>query len=66
MSDLDRRQHERGKEAAETEKREANKKHRAKIHREAAAAIGDVTPGTSMEIVEAIAAGKIPHVSIQY
>ena len=67
MSDLDhiwhvwinRRQHERGKEAAETEKREANKKHRAKIHREAAAqlraALEDIPasiPGCNCRCVE--------------
>jgi hypothetical protein len=54
------------KEAEATAKREANKKHVAKVHKEAAAAIGEVTPGTAVEIVEAIAAGKIPHVTINY
>jgi hypothetical protein len=57
------------KEQAETEKREANKKHRAKIHGEIRAAIKNVLGSTDDQVgalVEELAAGKIPHVSIQY
>ena len=55
-------------EEAKAARREMNKKHVAKINAEAAA--GMVADGLDEEaarlVVEAIAAGKIPHVSIQY
>jgi colicin import membrane protein len=55
-------------EAAER-KRQANAKHRAKIHREITLALSEVLTGNADEaaaLIEAIAAGRIPHVSITY
>lgn len=55
-------------EKAAAEKREANKRHRAKIHSE----IMNAFAGENMiaefaeKVLEAIAAGRIPHVSITY
>jgi hypothetical protein len=55
------------KEDAETAKREANKKHVAKINKEIMDALLDLSFGDDLEIlVKAIAAGKIPHVTITY
>jgi len=55
------------KEDEATAKREANKKHVAKIHKEIIAAMVLVSPDCAPEeIVSAIAEGKIPHVAINY
>ena len=64
---------ERRAEAAATAKREADKEHRAKINRHALDAINEIIEAfqatgnsPSQAIIEAIARGKIPHVSISY
>jgi hypothetical protein len=53
-----------------TEAREADKKHKARINREALQAIVDealtISPDDAKKIVELIAQGKIPHVKIIY
>lgn len=53
---------------AEQEKREANKRHVAKVKASAIAALveADVNPATAHLVVEAIAAGKVPHVRIEF
>jgi hypothetical protein len=51
------------------EKRETNKRHRAKVHQEITLGLSEVLTGNADEaarLIEAIAAGKIPHVSIAY
>jgi hypothetical protein len=56
-------------EEAAAAKRESHTKHRAKINREALAAISiasGITEDAAKPIVEAIARGAIPHVSIRY
>lgn len=56
-------------EKAAADKREANKRHRAKIHQEITLALSEVLTGNADEagaLIEAIAAGRIPHVSITY
>jgi hypothetical protein len=53
----------------ETAENEANRKHIAKINREITLALSDVLTGNYEEaaaLIEAIATGKIPHVSIAY
>lgn len=55
-------------EAAER-KRQENKRHRAKVHSAITLALSEVLTGNADEaaaLIEAIAAGKIPHVSITY
>lgn len=57
------------KEKAEQEKREANKRHTAKINNEALKAFVEsvgVSEAVAKEIVVKIAQGKIPHVTINY
>lgn len=54
---------------AATAKREANKRHRTKINLEITIALSEVLTGDANEaatLIEAIAGGKIPHVSIAY
>lgn len=54
---------------AETEKREADTKHKAKINNEALKALGalpNMNEGVAKSIVEAIAKGLIPHIRINY
>lgn len=56
-------------EKTEAEKREKNKRHRTKIHKEAAQALLALAveaPLACEEVIEAIAAGKVPHVEIRY
>lgn len=55
-------------EEAATEKREASKRHVAKINREVLAAIVAlfIPEPTAKKIVEAIAKGEIPHTKISY
>lgn len=56
-------------EEAARQKREANAKHRAKINSKITAALSEVLTGDCFEaatLIEAIASGKIPHVSITY
>lgn len=56
-------------EEEEARLREANKKHRARVNREAAEAIREITRCTELaakNVVTAIALGKIPHVKISY
>jgi septal ring factor EnvC (AmiA/AmiB activator) len=56
-------------EEAARQKREANAKHRAKVHSKITLALSEVLTGNADEaaaLIEAIAAGKIPHVSITY
>lgn len=67
---------EKRKEKEAAEKREANKRHRAKIEKEAAAGISKILNAPEIEngtfeevekkIIEAIANGEVPHVSINY
>lgn len=54
--------------AAETAKRETDKAHRATIYSEIRAALEmlGITPHAAFEAVNAIAAGKVPHVKIEY
>jgi hypothetical protein len=67
-------QAERDRAAAETKKaqdetaaREANKKHRAKIHAEALAVLKNYTSeDKANQVIEAIAKGQIPNVEIKY
>lgn len=57
------------KGAAEKARREQNKAHRAKVNREITLALSEVLTGDAAEaaaLIEAIAAGKVPHVSINY
>ncbi len=57
------------KEAEEAAKREANKKHKERIMQEAQTGLFDhceVPVALSRSIIEAIAAGRIPHVTISY
>lgn len=57
------------KELAEAAARERNKKHKATVHEVAIDNLLDIsgmTADIAAEVVEAIAAGKIPHVSIAY
>lgn len=56
-------------EADEIAKRERNKQHKGKIHREIAEAIekaANLSPATSKKIVTAMARGEVPHVGIKY
>lgn len=55
-------------EAAELAKREANKKHLAKINNEAAAPFIGIgfTKEQAQDIIKLIVSGKVPHVKIQY
>lgn len=61
-------------EAEATARREADKKHRAKVNNEALAALGIVLTGDGLltagaaakAVVEAIAKGDIPHIKINY
>lgn len=59
-------------EKAAEEKRENSKRHRNKIHKEIAEAIYNAIPedhsneGVATAIVEAIAAGNVPHLAIKY
>lgn len=55
-------------EAAELAKREADKKHRAKVNNEAAAPFVGIgfTEKQAQDIIKLIVTGKVPHVKIQY
>ena len=55
-------------EAAELAKREADKKHRAKVNNEAAAPFVGIgfTEKQAQDIIKLIVSGKVPHVKIQY
>lgn len=56
-------------EKAKADKLAANKKHRAKINSEITFALSEVLTGNADEaaaLIEAIAAGRIPHVRIEY
>lgn len=55
-------------EAAELAKREADKKHRAKVNNEAAAPFVGIgfTDKQAQDIIKLIVTGKVPHVKIQY
>lgn len=55
-------------EAAELAKREADKKHRAKVNNEAAAPFVGIgfTEKQAQDIIKLIVNGKVPHVKIQY
>lgn len=59
----------RAAEEAAERKRQENKRHRAKVHQEITLALSEVLTGNADEaaaLIEAIVAGKIPHVSITY
>jgi colicin import membrane protein len=55
-------------ESAELAKREADKKHRAKVNNEAAAPFVGIgfTEKQAQDIIKLIVTGKVPHVKIQY
>jgi colicin import membrane protein len=56
-------------QAAAEQKRQANKRHRDRIHREITLALSEILTGDAAEaeaLIEAIAAGRIPHVTINY
>ena len=72
QAEKDRADAEKKQEQEATDKREANKKHREKINNDAIAAIENI-PGVEelcegyiIKIIEAIAAGKVPNVTISY
>jgi len=76
QAEKDRAAAEKQREQEATAKREANKKHKTKINREARDAIkahayfqdstDDMAFQIATQIVEAIARGEIPHVKIEY
>lgn len=59
---------EKARETAETAKREANKRHRAKINNEVLAALvrAGLSEPAGKTVIELIASGNCPHVKIQY